>query len=259
MSHKPTSQDPAGAQATTDGDLEPDNLPLPGAPLDCGSPAPATRPPRWYSRWLLMLVVSALWCAADQASKHWAHTALLDEHGGRIELLEGYLALSYVRNPGAAWGFLAQTSPSFRRPFFLIVSVVAMAFIFYLFVRLHSSQRLLMVALASVMGGAAGNLIDRLRFNYVIDFIDFYVRQSFRWPTFNVADAAITGGVAILFCEMIVAAVHERRARRLAAAEAPRSTDPPPAVDDHPTSDATAGDPGAPADSDSGVQVDAQK
>jgi signal peptidase II len=154
--------------------------------------------------WLVLAAIAVVVLALDQWSKHWAHTTLRFEHGGRLALVEGYLDLAYVRNPGAAWGFLARSSESFRQPFFIAVSLVAMLFILYLFVRLEAGQHLLLYALSLVMGGALGNFADRLRFQYVIDFIELHLQHRHRWPTFNVADMAITIGVGLLFVEMFL-------------------------------------------------------
>jgi lipoprotein signal peptidase len=164
-----------------------------------------TSPPLRLFTWAIIGALVLAIALVDQLSKHWADTELI-EAGGQISLLRRpplLLALTYVRNPGAAWGLLASADESFRQPFFLIVSLVAVGFIFYLYRRLEPSQRLARVALALVMGGAIGNFIDRLRFSYVIDFID--VRYgTFRWPTFNIADAAITLGVAMLLLDMFL-------------------------------------------------------
>lgn len=154
-------------------------------------------------KWLVLLLVTLFVAITDQASKKWADTDLFNRPQRRVMLIEGYLDFSYVRNPGAAWGFLAHADESFRKPFFAIVSVVAMAFILYLFVRLKPGQHFLLAALSLVLGGAVGNFIDRLYHDYVIDFIHAHWHDRFHWPTFNVADIAITIGVILLLAEMI--------------------------------------------------------
>jgi len=166
----------------------------------------------WRGKWIALVIITVVAVGLDQWSKHWAENDLQHRLTRRVTLIDGYLALTYVRNPGAAWGFLAGSHESFRRPFFVTISVVAMVFILYLFLRLQRGQRLMMMALSLVMGGAIGNFIDRIRFNYVVDFIDFHVRRSFKWPTFNVADIAISVGVALLFIEMFV--MPRRRRKR---------------------------------------------
>jgi signal peptidase II len=176
------------------------------------------QPRPWPARWIYLLLITVAVGALDQASKQWAQHDLQPVRQQRV--LQGYVKfnLTYVRNPGAAWGFLAQSDESFRRPFFLVISCVAMVFILYLFLRLLRGQVLLMVALALVMGGAVGNFIDRIRYNYVVDFLDFRV-GGFKWPTFNVADVAITVGVIFLFAEMFLLPWVRRRAQDKATSE----------------------------------------
>lgn len=200
------------------------DAPPPLEPIDEIPPPPA--PPRqpWPGKWIALAVVVVIAVGLDQWSKHWAESDLQLRPGRRVTLVEGYLALSYVRNPGAAWGFLARARDTFRRPFFVGISVVAMVFILYLFVRLERGQRLMMMALSLVMGGAVGNFVDRLRFNYVIDFIDFHIQRRFKWPTFNVADIAITVGVVLLFLEMFV--MPRLRRGRTATSGATREDNP---------------------------------
>jgi signal peptidase II len=134
-----------------------------------------------------------------------------------VEVTEGFWNWRYVQNPGAAWGLFAKADDSVRVPFFLAVSLAAMIFIMSFVRKLEEEQMLLLISLSLVFGGALGNFIDRLHLNYVIDFIDWYVGTS-HWPTFNVADAAISGGVALLVVEWIRDAI---RARNGSASEAP--------------------------------------
>lgn len=119
-----------------------------------------------------------------------------------IKVVDGFWNWRYVENPGAAWGLLSGASETVRVPFFIVVSLAAIAFIITFFRKLPDSQVLLVVSLSLVFGGAIGNFIDRLHLNYVIDFIDWYVGTS-HWPTFNFADAAITTGVALLVIQWI--------------------------------------------------------
>lgn len=120
----------------------------------------------------------------------------------------------FVRNPGAAWGFLRNLGPSWRKPVFVTISLLSIVFILYILVRSPPEQRLLHIALALILGGALGNLVDRVRFGFVIDFIDWFVTVGGRvrtWPTFNIADAGITVGVGLMLIEIL-------RPGRLAAA-----------------------------------------
>lgn len=133
-----------------------------------------------------------------------------------VPVVDGFWNWRYVENPGAAWGLLANADESIRVPFFFVISVIAVGFIIMFFRKLEPEQKLTVWALSLVFGGALGNLIDRLHLNYVIDFIDWYV-GTHHWPTFNVADAAISVGVGLLLLEWILDAAKERRAGGAAA------------------------------------------
>jgi signal peptidase II len=182
----------------------------------------------WPVKWVVLLAVTLLISGLDQWSKHWAEVDLRREPGARVTIVEDYLAFSYVQNPGAAWGFLARANESFRKPFFFSISIAAMIFILFIHSRLEPGQYFLLWALSLVMGGAVGNFVDRFRYNYVVDFIEFHVRDRFKWPTFNVADMAITAGVILLFLEMFIAPLilRRRKAASSAAMDGATATSP---------------------------------
>ncbi len=113
-------------------------------------------------------------------------------------------SFQYVENPGAAWGLLAGLPEGLRAPFFLLVSLGAMAMILYYVFRSPEDMRLRQWALALVFGGAIGNFVDRIRLGYVIDFVDWHLHDVYHWPTFNVADAGISIGVVLLLIESFV-------------------------------------------------------
>ena len=135
---------------------------------------------------------------------------------GRTIVSESFWSFVYAENPGAAWSFLRDAPEWFRTPFFLLVSVAAMVFIVVYFRRTEPQQRSLRLALALVYGGALGNFFDRVRLGYVIDFIDWHWYGRFTWPTFNVADSAITVGVVIMAADMLF---HKPRERSKVTAE----------------------------------------
>jgi signal peptidase II len=115
-----------------------------------------------------------------------------------IPVVDGFFALTYVRNTGAAFGILADRIPTLlRAPFFLAVSGVALLMLGWFLRGLAAERAGLIAACGGVLGGAIGNMIDRVRLGEVIDFLDVYV-GAYHWPTFNVADAAITVGVIAL-------------------------------------------------------------
>jgi len=105
--------------------------------------------------------------------------------------------MTYVENPGAAWGMFRGISESARNVFFTLISLVAVAFILGYYRRLRDDQRYNQVALTFLLSGAVGNFVDRLARRYVIDFIDWYA-GNWHWPTFNLADSLIVVGVAML-------------------------------------------------------------
>tara|TARA_B100001964_G_scaffold207608_1_gene239610 strand:- start:477 stop:1082 length:606 start_codon:yes stop_codon:yes gene_type:complete len=128
------------------------------------------------------------------------------EHPMRTEVVpvvEGLWNYRYVENPGAAFGFLASSDSWLRTPFFLTVTAVALVFIISMFRQSTLEQKLLRLSLGMIFGGAIGNLIDRGRLGYVIDFIDWHWYDAYTWPTFNIADSAISIGVCFLVLEMI--------------------------------------------------------
>ena len=117
-----------------------------------------------------------------------------------VKVIPGFFSLTYVRNPGAAFGILAGASGPWRTMFFVVVSLAALAVIATLVHK--TADRLPLIAFSLIGGGAIGNLIDRVRFGEVVDFIEWYYR-SFHWPTFNIADSAITIGVVLLAVDML--------------------------------------------------------
>ena len=120
------------------------------------------------------------------------------EYGESSPIIQDFFSLTYVRNTGAAFGFLATANPNFRIPFFLAVPIIAMVILGFLYRDLPKSSRWRALSLGLVTGGAIGNLIDRVRLGYVVDFLDFHYKNVYYFPAFNVADSAICVGVAIL-------------------------------------------------------------
>lgn len=142
----------------------------------------------------------------DQLSKYYIQRAF--RPGQVVTVIPHFFNLTFVLNPGAAFGFLAGASASFRNPFFIAVSLLAVAFIVYYRFRDGRLGIFPSLGLSLILGGAVGNLVDRLRLGMVVDFLDFYY-GDYHWPAFNLADSAITVGVALMILEMIV----ERRRR----------------------------------------------
>jgi signal peptidase II len=183
--------------------------PAPRAPGDrLGVPEGAARSVADYRRgnpsYVFLFVVSTVALAADILSKTWAERNL-EGYPGTVEVWRGHLTLILAKNRGGAWGLLQTTSESIRRPFFLLVSVAAILFIMTLYRRLQPRQIALRWGLPFVLGGALGNVFDRVRYGQVIDFIDAHMRwggQEHHWPTFNIADVCICVGVGLMAIDM---------------------------------------------------------
>jgi signal peptidase II len=143
---------------------------------------------------LLALIVSTI-LILDQLTK-WQVTRTLRLHES-ISIIPDLFNITYIRNSGAAFGILAGSHSGFRLVFFGITSAVALALLATIYARLSPADWLGQVSVAAIFGGAVGNLIDRVRFGEVIDFLDFSL-LGYHWPAFNVADAAITVGVCFL-------------------------------------------------------------
>jgi len=140
--------------------------------------------------WLLLAVVVVL---VDQLTKVLVVRTL--SFGERKAIIAGFFDLTLVYNKGAAFSFLAGAG-GWQRWFFVGVALAAAAFILYLLWR-HGSQRLFACGLALILGGAIGNVADRILRGQVVDFLLAYW-DRFYWPAFNVADSAITVGAALL-------------------------------------------------------------
>ena len=112
------------------------------------------------------------------------------------EIIPGFLNLTYLHNSGAAFGFLSSVTSAWKQWFFIIMAVLALGFILVLYAQYCLDRFMYTVALGLIGGGAVGNVIDRLRFGSVVDFIDVYV-GTHHWPAFNVADSAICVGVGL--------------------------------------------------------------
>jgi len=145
-------------------------------------------PDKYRGRLRLLLIAAALVVILDQLSKLW-----IGANRPQIELLPGFLDLSYVENTGAIFGLFHGHTGVFIA-LGIAGSVIILVFLYYF----PPSTTVGTVSFALILGGAVGNLIDRIRLRYVIDFINIHVQELFRWPAFNIADAALTVGIFIL-------------------------------------------------------------
>ena len=147
-------------------------------------------------RWLILIVLIV---AADQATKLWVLAAL--EPYQVIPVAPSF-NLTLVFNEGAAFSFLADAG-GWQRWLFAGLAVVVSAGLLVWLKRLEEHERLTGAALSLVAGGALGNLIDRVAYGHVVDFVDLYWR-TWHWPAFNVADSAITAGVVLLLLDAVL-------------------------------------------------------
>src|ERR1700675_3067356 len=150
----------------------------------------------------LMGALGGIGLILDQAAKWLALRRL--EPGVPVNVIDGFFSLTLVMNPGLAFGMLG-TVPRGWRWVVALLSIVTLAVLVSLATRLlPEGVRVAAVAIGLIFGGAAGNLIDRGRFGAVVDFLDFYWR-GWHWPAFNIADSAISVGVALLALRMLTA------------------------------------------------------
>ena len=158
-----------------------------------------------------LVVVTVVSLAADLVSKYFAKSRLSGVDARthvmhRFEVWKDHFDFIFAQNPGGAWSFLRGLPDNLRRPFFLVVSAAAIVFIVSIYRRIGSDQRAMKWGLPLALGGAMGNLVDRIRYGWVVDFVDFYIKRGGRehhWPTFNVADIAIVVGVGLMAIDML--------------------------------------------------------
>ena len=153
-------------------------------------------------KYIWLVLISGLLVALDQLVKVYVHTHF--HLGESVIVIPNFFNLTYVRNFGAAFGFLAESHPSFREIFFLSMPPIALLIILGILRGVKDDDTKQIIALSSIFGGAIGNYIDRVRFRYVIDFLDFHLYNRWSWPAFNIADMAIVGGVALLLLLMFL-------------------------------------------------------
>jgi len=163
---------------------------------------------RNYTLFFIPLIVIV---GLDQFTK-WYVSSVMSLHES-YPVIDGLFSITYVRNPGAAFGFLANAAPLFRSVFLIAVSTAAILMILYYLARNRAAGTVLICALSLIVGGAAGNLIDRVMLGSVIDFLDLYA-GSWHWPAFNVADSAISVGAVLLIIELF----RKRRAGEITSA-----------------------------------------
>lgn len=181
-------------------------------------------------RYAFLAIAALITLAADLLTKAWAEQRLggVDAALRPVEMIKGHLDFVLAKNPAGAWSMFQDVPDAVRRPLFVVLSIVAIVFIVSVYRRLAPEQRALRWGLPLVLGGALGNLIDRIRYSYVIDFIHMHASWAGRdhhWPTYNVADIAICVGVGLMALDMLTGG--RAGPPKKAASVAPRAPDAP--------------------------------
>lgn len=151
-------------------------------------------------KYIILLILTVSIILLDQWTKNLVLVHF--RYGETVPVISDFFNLTFIKNTGAAFGILAQADPSFRVPFFVLVPVIALVAISMIFRKLPDQDIKLSLALSLVVGGAIGNLIDRIQLGYVVDFLDFHWRYFYHFPAFNVADSAICVGVGVLMLDL---------------------------------------------------------
>jgi signal peptidase II len=153
-------------------------------------------------KYLILGSVSGAVVGLDQLTKAYIYTHYRLYESTNV--IPSFFNITYARNLGAAFSFLASAQSSFRQPFFLLVPVLAMTAIIWILRSTLESQKVQVLSLSLIFGGALGNYIDRLRFGYVVDFLDFHWREVYHFAAFNVADSCICIGVGLLLLHRVL-------------------------------------------------------
>lgn len=148
-----------------------------------------------------LIVVAGLVVSFDQITKALILSNLALHSS--ISVIPGFFSLTHTQNPGGAFGFLANLNSGLGNIFFLFISSLAIFLIIYFYKNTPETYSLLATGFALIFGGAIGNMIDRIRFGKVVDFLDCYI-GTLHWPAFNVADSAITVGIAIFIFHLLL-------------------------------------------------------
>lgn len=156
-------------------------------------------------KYWLLLICFVFILALDQYTKYEVQQRIRLYQ--TIKVIDGFFNLTHLRNTGGAFGVLAGKKEGIGSLFFIGVSLGAVGVILYLFHKAKEHERTLSLSLCLVLSGAIGNLIDRIRYGEVVDFLDFHL-FSYHWPAFNIADSAITIGIGLMAIELLF---HDRK------------------------------------------------
>ncbi len=153
---------------------------------------------------LISVIIVLAIVILDQITKHMIYLNMYPYEVRPI--IDDFFSIVYAKNNGSAFSFLHNAPEWFRKPFFFVIPLAAMALVFYLLknaMKKGQENILQIFAFSFVMAGALGNFINRLTYGFVIDFLQFKITPTYYWPSFNVADISITIGVGLLLIEML--------------------------------------------------------
>lgn len=153
-------------------------------------------------RYGIVFGVAAVVLVLDQVTK-WIIRQNLSLYDSII-VIDSFFHITHLQNPGAAFGLLADAPAGLRVPFFFAVGLIAVTALMFFVRRVDESRLLLLVSLGAILGGAFGNLVDRVVLGAVTDFLDFHV-NGYHWPAFNVADSGISVGMVVLILYSVFA------------------------------------------------------
>lgn len=163
------------------------------------------------SKYLVLATIAGFLVALDQIVKIYVHANF--SLGESVPVIQDIFHITYVRNIGAAFGIFREMPEGFREAFFKSMPPIAMVIILYMLKGVANADRWQVFALSMIFGGAVGNYIDRLRFGFVIDFLDVHYKEAWSYPAFNIADSAIVCGVILLLLIMTARDRAEKKAR----------------------------------------------
>ena len=149
----------------------------------------------------IFLGASLIVAVLDQATKLWIASTM--SFADRVPVIDGFFYITNVRNRGAAFSLFSEAPAPVRLTLFIGITLVAIALIVSFYRRLAPGDRLSALSLGMILGGAVGNLIDRMLRGEVVDFLHFRLWGGYEWPDFNLADSAIVVGVAFLVVELL--------------------------------------------------------
>lgn len=147
-------------------------------------------------KYLILSALAGFLICLDQLTKIYIHTHFLE--GESVSVIPNFFNITYVQNHAAAFGFLGGLSASFRSLFFLIIPPGAALIILWMLRSTPESDIFSILSLSSIFAGAIGNYIDRLRYGFVVDFLDFHYMNQAHYPAFNVADIGIVTGIGVM-------------------------------------------------------------